>query len=88
MKKFAKGIVKCRVMILILAVALLIPSAIGYFNTRINYDVLTYLPKDIETMVGQDILLDQFGVGKLFHVYCGRDGRQGCLCFESENRAG
>lgn len=68
MKKFAKGIVKCRVMILILAVALLIPSAIGYFNTRINYDVLTYLPKDIETMVGQDILLDQFGVGS-FSMY-------------------
>ncbi len=63
MKKLAKGIVKCRVMILIIAVVLLIPSAIGYFNTRINYDVLTYLPKDIETMVGQDILLDQFGVG-------------------------
>lgn len=68
MKRFAKGIVKCRVMILILAVALLIPSAIGYFNTRINYDVLTYLPKDIETMVGQDILLDQFGVGS-FSMY-------------------
>ena len=68
MKKFAKGIVKCRGMILIIAIALLIPSAIGYFNTRINYDVLTYLPKDIETMVGQDILLDQFGVGS-FSVY-------------------
>lgn len=68
MKKFAKGIVKCRVMILIIAIALLIPSAIGYFNTRINYDVLTYLPKDIETMVGQDILLDQFGVGS-FSMY-------------------
>ena len=68
MKRFAKGIVKCRVMILIIAVALLIPSAIGYFNTRINYDVLTYLPKDIETMIGQDILLDQFGVGS-FSMY-------------------
>lgn len=76
MKKFAIGIVKCRVMILILAVALLIPSAIGYFNTRINYDVLTYLPKDIETMVGQDILLDQFGVGS-FSMYIaeGMDAR-------------
>ena len=76
MKRFAKGIVKCRVMILILAVALLIPSAIGYFNTRINYDVLTYLPKDIETMVGQDILLDQFGVGS-FSMYIaeGMDAR-------------
>ncbi len=68
MKKFAKGIVKCRFMILIIATALLIPSAIGYFNTRINYDVLTYLPDNIETMVGQDILLDQFGVGS-FSMY-------------------
>lgn len=76
MKKFAKGIVKCRGMILIIAIALLIPSAIGYFNTRINYDVLTYLPKDIETMVGQDILLDQFGVGS-FSMYIaeGMDAR-------------
>lgn len=76
MKRFAKGIVKCRGMILIIAIALLIPSAIGYFNTRINYDVLTYLPKDIETMVGQDILLDQFGVGS-FSMYIaeGMDAR-------------
>ncbi|MBQ7425565.1 MAG: MMPL family transporter, partial [Lachnospiraceae bacterium] len=43
--------------------ALLIPSAIGYFGTRVNYDILTYLPGDIETMKGQDILLDQFGTG-------------------------
>lgn len=63
MKKFAKGIVKSRVVILIAAIALLVPSVIGYAKTRINYDVLTYLPKDIETMKGQDILLDQFGVG-------------------------
>lgn len=42
---------------------LLIPSALGYVNTRINYDVLTYLPKDIETMRGQDILVEDFGTG-------------------------
>ena len=46
----------------------LIPSGIGYLNTRINYDVLTYLPKDIETMVGQDILLDEFGQGAVSMV--------------------
>lgn len=63
MKAFSKGIVKCRYLILMLSIALLIPSAIGYFNTRINYDVLTYLPEDIETMVGQDILVDEFGTG-------------------------
>ena len=68
MKGFGKWAVKCRRMILIAAIALLIPSGIGYLNTRINYDVLTYLPKDIETMVGQDILLDQFGTGAVSMV--------------------
>lgn len=63
MKVLSKGIVKCRVLIFIAAIALLIPSAVGYFKTRVNYDILSYLPKDIETMQGQEILLDQFGVG-------------------------
>ena len=63
MNKLSNLIVKLRYVILIAAIALLIPSAIGYFNTRVNYDILTYLPKDIETMKGQDILLDQFGTG-------------------------
>ena len=47
MEKFGKLVVRFRVLILIIAVALLIPSAIGYLNTRTNYDILTYLPKDI-----------------------------------------
>ena len=63
MKGFAKGIVKTRVLILIIAFALLIPAAIGFINTRINYDILTYLPSEIETMQGQDILEEQFGTG-------------------------
>ncbi len=63
MIKFGKAVVKLRIPILILSFLLLIPSAIGYFNTRVNYDILTYLPKDIETMKGQDILLDEFGTG-------------------------
>lgn len=63
MKNFGKAVVKSRYVIFILALLLLIPSAIGYLNTRVNYDVLSYLPKDIETMKGQDILVDQFGVG-------------------------
>lgn len=63
MKKFGKGVVKCRVLILILSVALLVPAAIGYFNTRVNYDILSYLPDDIETMKGQEILKDDFGIG-------------------------
>lgn len=63
MKKFGIGIVRGRFVILIVSVLLLIPAAIGYFNTRINYDVLSYLPEDIETMVGQDILAEDFGTG-------------------------
>jgi len=63
MKKFGKGVVKCRVLILILAIVLLVPSAIGYFNTRVNYDILSYLPDEIETMKGQEILKDDFGIG-------------------------
>ena len=63
MIRFGKGVVKFRVPILILSFLLLIPSAIGYFNTRVNYDILTYLPEEIETMKGQEILLEEFGTG-------------------------
>ena len=63
MKKISRIIVKLRYLILLVAIGLLIPAAIGYINTRVNYDILSYLPKDIETMKGQDILLDQFGTG-------------------------
>lgn len=63
MKKFGKGVVKCRVLILILSVALLVPAAFGYFHTRVNYDILSYLPEEIETMKGQEILKDDFGIG-------------------------
>lgn len=63
MIKFGKGVVKFRIPILILSLVLLVPSIIGYVNTRINYDILSYLPKDIETMKGQEILLEEFGTG-------------------------
>ena len=63
MKHFSRGIVKTRFLIFIISLALLVPSAIGYFATRINYDVLAYLPGDIDTMVGQDILKEDFGTG-------------------------
>ncbi len=76
MIKFGKAVVKLRVPILILSLLLLIPSAIGYFNTRVNYDILTYLPEDIETMKGQDILLDEFGTGAFsFLVVEGMDAK-------------
>ena len=63
MVNFGKKVVKYRVLILILSILLLIPAGLGYLNTRVNYDVLTYLPDDIETMQGQDILVNDFNTG-------------------------
>lgn len=63
MVNFGKKVVKYRVAILIVSILLLIPAAWGYLHTRINYDVLTYLPEDIETMEGQDIMVKDFGIG-------------------------
>ena len=63
MKKIGKAIAKGRYLIFILALALLVPSAIGYLNTRVNYDILSYLPEYLETVSGQDIMVDEFGMG-------------------------
>lgn len=70
MVKLGRKIVKFRIPIFILSLLLLIPSAIGYVNTRVNYDVLYYLPDDIETMKGQDILVDEFGTGAYSMFVC------------------
>lgn len=70
MVKLGRKIVKFRIPIFILSLLLLIPSAIGYINTRVNYDVLYYLPDDIETMKGQDILVDEFGTGAYSMFIC------------------
>ena len=61
--KFSQSIVKRRILILIISALLMIPSVIGMAATRINYDMLNYLPEDMETIKGQDILLDEFGKG-------------------------
>ena len=63
MIKFGKWIVRHRIIIIIVSVLLLVPSVFGFVNTRVNYDILSYLPKDIDTMTGQDILLGDFGKG-------------------------
>ncbi len=63
MEKFGRKVVQLRILILLISIALLIPSFLGYMGTRVNYDILSYLPKDIETMVGQDILVEEFGTG-------------------------
>ncbi len=61
--KFSRAVVKYRIPIVIISILLLIPSVIGIVRTRINYDILSYLPGDIDTMEGQDIMLDEFGKG-------------------------
>ena len=60
---FSKAVVKYRIPILILTVILMIPSVIGMINTRVNYDMLTYLPSDMETVIGQNELLKDFDKG-------------------------
>ena len=60
---------KCRIPIFILSLLLFNTGGNGYINTRVNYDVLYYLPDEIEALQGQDILVDEFGTGALFHVY-------------------
>ncbi len=61
--KFSKAVVKCRIPILILALLLLIPSGLGMAATRVNYDMLNYLPEDMDTVIGQSELLDDFHKG-------------------------
>ena len=61
--RFAKAVVKHRIPILIIALILLVPSTLGMLTTRINYDMLTYLPEDMDTVIGQDYLMEDFGKG-------------------------
>ena len=74
MYKLGKAIVKSRFVILFLSLALLVPSVLGMLATRINYDILSYLPGSLDTMKGQDIMLDEFGKGGFAFVMI--DGMQ------------
>lgn len=65
MRNFGEKVVKYRKLILIIALVLMIPSAIGMRETRVNYDMLVYLPDDMDTVKGQDILMDEFGKGAI-----------------------
>ena len=62
-KAFGRGVVRARIPILIAALLLLIPAVYGMRHTRINYDMLDYLPADMETVIGQDELMEEFGKG-------------------------
>ena len=80
MIKVGKWIAKHKILIIIIGIALLIPAYLGMAATRINYDVLSYLPDTLETVEGQDIMVDQFGSR-------GGYGTKRCSCSERENRS-
>ena len=63
MIKVGKWIAKHKILIIIIGIILLIPAYLGMAATKINYDVLSYLPDTLETVEGQDIMVDQFGMG-------------------------
>ena len=68
--KIGKGVVKFRIPILIITLVLMIPAVLGYVGTRVNYDMLTYLPDTMETVKGQNELLEQFGKGAFSFIIC------------------
>ena len=68
MRKFSNFITNNNIIILIISLVLLVPSIIGYVNTRINYDILVYLPENIETIKGEKILTEDFGLGSYAFV--------------------
>lgn len=63
MKLIGRIIARYRVLVILLAVALLVPSVLGFIKTRVNYDILSYLPDTLETVYGQDVLVEDFGSG-------------------------
>ena len=69
--KLSRVIVRLRVPIVILALILMVPSLLGMLNTRVNYDMLTYLPDSMDTVKGQKILLDEFDKGAFSFIILG-----------------
>jgi predicted RND superfamily exporter protein len=84
MEKFAKGVVKHRKIIIIVYLVLMVPAVIGMINTRINYDMLAYLPKNLDTVKGQDIMLDNFGKGAFSYMLV--ENKTPAECAEIQNK--
>ena len=86
MKKFSKWIVNHSVFIVIISLLLLIPSIYGYVKTRVNYDILIYLPEENETIQGEHILTDDFGLGAYAFVMVENESAKNMLQMEDEIR--
>ena len=82
MKKCANWISNHSLFIVILSCLLLIPAIYGYVNTKINYDILSYLPEDIETLEGQNILTNEFGIGSYAFILTDSKNNQNLLKLE------
>lgn len=86
MKKVNQFITNHSVLVVVIAFLLLIPSLIGYVNTKINYNILVYLPSDIETIKGQDILTNDFGIGAFSFVTVNKMSNYDMLKLEDKIR--
>ena len=86
MKKLKEFITNHSLFVVIISCVLLIPSIIGYYNTKVNYDILVYLPDDIETIKGQNILTDEFGIGAFSFVTVDNMSNYDMLTLEREIR--
>ncbi len=84
MKKFANWIANHNILIVVLSFLLLIPTIIGYCHTKINYDILVYLPEDIETVEGQNILTEEFGIGAFSFIMTDKVNNRDLLLLEDK----
>lgn len=84
MKKFAKFIANHSVQILVISFLLLVPAIYGYVNTRINYDILVYLPDSVDTIKGENILTDDFGLGAYAFVMVDSSNNKKILDLEKD----
>lgn len=82
--RFSKAVVKYRAVILAVVFILMIPSVFGIIGTRINYDMLDYLPEDIDTVIGAERIAADFGKGAVLLYY--RAGYAGAGCFDANRR--
>ena len=86
MKKINQFITNHSILVVIVALLLLVPSLVGYVNTKINYNILVYLPSDIETIKGQDILTEDFGIGAFSFVTVNKMSNYDMLKLEDKIR--
>ena len=84
MKKLSKFIANHSILIVIINLLLIIPATFGYINTKINYDILIYLPKNIETIKGEEILTDEFGIGSYAFIMTDSKNNKAILNLENK----